>query len=212
MRTIDLRADPEHDLSSVVEHLRVGGTIAYPTETVYGIGSLATATGVERVQELKGRGDDKPLLLLLPSADAADMLSWNPEAAALAEIFWPGSVTLVLDDPKGHFPPGIRSPSGSVGVRVSPHPTVARLLAALGEPITSTSLNAAGAEPARSGDDARAVLQHLGAEGTWLLDGGTLPPSAPSTVVDCTAQKPRVLREGAVPIGRLRCALPEIHV
>ena len=87
----------------------------------------------------------------------------------------------------------------------------ARLVAELGGPLTSTSLNVPGEPPVTSGTEAREILERLGASDVWLLDAGTLPPSAPSTVVDCTTQDPRVLREGAVPIGRLRCALPEIH-
>jgi len=98
-----------------------------------------------------------------------------------------------------------------VAVRVSPHPTVARLLAALGGPITSTSVNLPGEPPARSFDEAKEALGRLSAEGVWMMNGGTLPESAPSTVVDCTGSEPLVLREGTIPIPRLRCAIPEIH-
>ncbi|MEM7415528.1 MAG: L-threonylcarbamoyladenylate synthase [Gemmatimonadota bacterium] len=210
-RTVDLRGDPERELADVAEHIRSGGTIAYPTETVYGIGALPDPAGVAAVQRVKGRAADKPLIVLVPSARDAEGLRWTNEARTLAEIFWPGSVTLVLEDPDEIFPDGIRSPVGAVGVRLSPHPIVSRLLAALGAPLTSTSLNAPGRAPARSGTEAVAALTEMASEGTWLLDVGTLPPSAPSTVVDCTGQAPVVLREGSVPVGRLRCALPEIR-
>jgi tRNA A37 threonylcarbamoyladenosine synthetase subunit TsaC/SUA5/YrdC len=86
-----------------------------------------------------------------------------------------------------------------------------RLVRELGAPLTSTSLNVPGETPVTSGAEAREILERLGAPDVWLLDAGTLPPSAPSTVVDCSRDEPVVLREGAVPLGRLRCAIPEIH-
>lgn len=208
---IDLRGEPDRDLADVAAHVRSGGTVAYPTETVYGVGGTPDAVGVAAVQQAKGRSEDKPLIVLVPSPIEAERLVWTDEARALAEIFWPGSLTLVLRDPDGVFPPGIRSQAGAVGVRVSPHPLVSRLLDVLGTPLTSTSLNAPGEPPARSGDEAVEALTKLDSSGTWLLDVGTLPPSAPSTVVDCTGDEPVVLREGSVPVGRLRCALPEIR-
>lgn len=209
--TIDLRADPERPLDDVVEHIRAGGLVAYPTETVYGIGGAATEQGVAALRAAKGREADKPVLVLVASAEEVDDLAWTEEARTLVTIFWPGSVTLVLRDPGLRFPAGVRSPGGTVGVRVTPHPIAHRLVIGLDAPLTSTSLNVPGSEPARSADEAREALDALGADGVWLLDGGTLPLSRPSTVVDCTSERPRVLRAGAVPAERLRCALPEIH-
>ncbi len=210
-RTVDLRADPDADLAPVVAHLRSGGVVAYPTETVYGLGGACTAEAVAAVQALKGRSADKPLLALVENEASAAGLAWTPAARELASIFWPGSVTLVLRDPGSVFPAGVRSGAGTVGVRVSPHPVAAGLVRALGAPLTSTSLNLPGEEPVTSGDAASDLLARMGGSGVWLLDGGRLPPSAPSTVIDCSADEPVVLREGAVPLARLRCALPEIH-
>lgn len=211
LRVLDVRADPERDLSEAVAHLRSDGVLAYPTETVYGLGGACTAAAVDAVRRVKGRSDGKPLLVLVGSIDSAGSLEWTDAARELASIFWPGSLTLVLDDPRETFPPGVRSASGTVGVRVSPHPLVARLLEAFGAPVTSTSLNAPDKPPVSSGGRARELLGRLDADGVMLLDAGTLRPSRPSTVVDCTGAVPVVLREGAVPIDRLRCALPEIH-
>lgn len=210
-RVIDLRADPEADLSPVVTHLRADGVIAYPTETVYGLGGACTPKAIDGVRRVKGRMDDKPLIALVSSATSIDALRWTEGARQLASVFWPGSVTLVLDDPDEVFPPGVRSRAGSVGVRMSPHPLVGRLLEAFGAPLTSTSLNAPGESPVSRGDEAFEVLDRLGAEEVLLLNAGTLPASRPSTVVDCTSSDPVVLREGSVPIGRLRCVLPETH-
>ena len=211
-RTLDLRADSGADLSVVVRHLREGGAVAYPTETVYGLGGACTDAGVTAVREVKGRSADKPLIALVESETAVAGLVWTEAAKTLAETFWPGSVTLVLPDPDRIFPAGVRDPrAGTVGVRVSPHPVARRLVRELGAPLTSTSLNVPGEPPVTSGGHAREILERLGAPKVWLLDFGTLPSSAPSTVVDCSRPEPVVLREGAVPLGRLRCVIPEIH-
>ena len=140
-----------------------------------------------------------------------EALAWTDEARELASIFWPGAVTLVLRDPRGIFLEGVRSVDGTVAVRVSPQPIVGRLLERLGVPLTSTSLNEPGDEPARSGTEAADVIERLGRSDVWLLDGGTLPESRSSTIIDCASGTPTVLREGAVPVGRLRCVIPEIH-
>ncbi len=170
-----------------------------------------TPEGIRAVLGTKGRAEEKPLLVLVESADSVSGLAWTPAARELASIFWPGSVTLVLGDPDESFPTGVRDPvRGTVGVRVSPHPVAARLVRALGAPLTSTSLNVPGQAPVTSAAEAREILARMGAAEAWLLDAGTLPPSAPSTVVDCSTQAPAVLREGAVPTGRLRCVIPDL--
>ncbi len=212
-RRLDFRADPWDDalLGAVVEHLRAGGLVTYPTETVYGFGGRAAPEPVEAVLALKGRGPKKPLLLLVSDVESVEDLGWTDEARTLADVFWPGALTLVLADPDRRFPPGVRSPDGGVAVRRTPHPLARALVERLGEPLTSTSANRSGEEPARRGDEAWSLLRGLGCgDEMWLLDGGPLPPSEPSTIVDCTGPELRVLREGAVLVSRLRCAGPEI--
>jgi L-threonylcarbamoyladenylate synthase len=199
-------------MGPVLEHLNQGGLLAYPTETVYGFGGLCTADGVAALTALKPRDADKPFLVLAPSAEAVADLEWSAEATELAGIFWPGAVTLVLRDPRQIFPAGIRSAQGTVAVRVSPHPVVVALMKAGAGALTSTSANAPGSPPATSGDGAAAAVASLGGGAeVMVLDTGVLPPSGHSTLVDCTGPSARVLREGTVPVGRLRCALPEIH-
>lgn len=208
---LDLRGAPFEGslVQRVVAHLEDGGLVAYPTETVYGFGAAPDPAGVAAVARLKEREPRKPFIVLLPHADGAEELAWTPEARELARLFWPGALTLVLGDPRGRFPPGIRSAEGTVAVRVSPHPVARALLEAWGRPLISTSVNAPGQGAAHSGEEALAVSRTLGADQRLLvLDAGTLPPSEPSTVVDCTAGEPRVLRHGSVPLERLRCALP----
>lgn len=208
----DLRADPDADLSDVVRHLGADGLLAYPTETVYGLGGAATEKAVAALRRLKDREGDKPFLLLVPSAESVPDLAWTEEARELAKIFWPGPLTLVLADPSGIFPGGVRDrATGSVGVRVSPHPAITRLMAEWAAPLTSTSLNVPGEPPALSRSEAVDVVRRLGGRDVLVLDAGTLPPSEPSTVVDCTGSVPVVRRRGSVPTERLTCAIPEIH-
>lgn len=211
-RVLDARGDAESILPQVLGHLRGDGVIAYPTETVYGLGGIASAAAVERVRALKARDPAKPLIVLVASMEAVPDLRWTHPARELARIFWPGPLTLVLEDPRDIFPAGVRDEdTHAVGVRVSPHPLVARLVAELEGALTSTSLNAPGERPADSGAEALEVVQELGGRDVLVLDGGKLPPSMPSSVVDCTGPEPVVIREGAVPTSRLRCAVPEIH-
>jgi len=208
---VDLRGDLDADLSAVAAHLAAGLPVAYPTETVYGLGGAVTPAAVRRVQQLKGRDAGRPLLILVDHPGAVPGLRWTEAARDLAAAFWPGALTLVLEDAAGIFPDGVRSrETGGVGVRVSPHPVVRRLLEVFGAPITSTSLNVSGAPSARSGTEAAEEIARLGGRDVLLLDGGTLPDSAPSTVVDCTGGTPKVLRRGSVPVSRLRCVIPEI--
>ncbi len=212
--TRDIRGlDPaQEDLTDVVGHVRAGGLIAYPTETVYGFGGACSAEGVAALRTLKPRVGDRPFLVL--AADPADLagLRWTAEARELASIFWPGALTLVLADPEGIFPPGIRSASGSVAVRVSPHPFVKALVAALGAAVTSTSANAPGRAPARSFHEVLDAARELRAGPELLaVNGGTLVPSEPSTIIDVSGGGLRIVREGSIPVERLRCALPEPH-
>lgn len=211
-RRVDMRAGQESALAEAVTHLREGRVLMYPTETVYGIGASATTDGVLALRAVKPRAAGQPFLALVPGADAVGALDWTDAARALARAFWPGALTLVLSDPSGVFPPGVGSAEGAVAVRHSPDPTVGRILEATGTPLLSSSANLPGRPPATSGSEALIVAREMGAGAEVLvLDAGTLPPSAPSTIVDCTGAIPVVLRSGSVPPDRLRCVLPEIH-
>jgi L-threonylcarbamoyladenylate synthase len=199
-------------VDEVVDHLRRQGIVAMPTETVYGLSCLLQEPPLREVRRLKGREGDRPFLVLVPDAGSVSDLAWTPQARELSEVFWPGALTLVLRDPSRRFPEGVRSQEGGVAVRVSPHPVVRAVVERAGEPLVSTSANQPGGPPALSAQEAFSVAVALGAaEGLWVLDGGTLTPSEPSTIVDCTGPEPVLLRVGAVPLNRLRCVLPEIH-
>ena len=208
---IDLLSDSEADLDLAVAHVRGEGVIAYPTETVYGFGSLPTTKGVTRIQALKRRTREKPLIILTPTAEEVAGLAWNDEAHLLGSAFWPGALTLVLHDSRSIFPPGIRSKSDKVAVRVSSNPIVQRILKKLGTPLTSTSVNYPGELPAKSTSEVVEVVRRLNGKDIMLIDAGTLPISEPSTIVDCTVKPLEVLRKGKVQISNLAEVIPELH-
>ena len=197
----------------VLDHLRSGGLLAYPTDTVYGFGGLPTRSVIEGLIALKRRDRTKPMLLLVPDRAAVGSLTWTPEAIELADVFWPGSVTLVLSDPGARYPEGVRGPQGSVAVRLSPHPLVTELVGGLAGAILSTSANLPGEPPARDAQEALDAALAAGAgDELWVLDGGVLEPSPPSTILDCSGREPVVLREGTIPVARVRCVLPEVRI
>jgi L-threonylcarbamoyladenylate synthase len=206
-----------------VAHLRGGGLLAYPTETVYGLGARVTDAGVTAVQAMKGRGPGAPFLALLPWTEGGveelrirapwgAALGWTKAAVSLAAEGWPGPLTLILEDRTGSWPAGVRNERGGVGVRVSPHPFVRDLLDELDEPLLSTSANPTGEAAAHSADEVEARLRgRPGWNRCRVVDAGPLPPSLPSTMVDCTGNRPRLLREGAFPLDTLQNLINAIH-
>jgi L-threonylcarbamoyladenylate synthase len=200
-------ADVAAAIPLVRTHLEGGGLLAYPTETVYGLGSRARDADVRALAALKGRAAGKPFLLLVASREMAEAqgLAFNESARALARAFWPGPLTLVLPGGSGRLPDLLRGPEGGIAVRWTSHPLVARLLDALGEPLTSTSANIPGRAPAPG---AAAILRDFAAavnDGRLLvLDGGVLGNRPPSTVVDCTGPVPSIVRPGALTVAELR--------
>ena len=211
MTALAFRTDEEVTaaLPRAVAHLREGGLIAYPTETVYGLGSRARLADVQAVARLKGRRLDKPFLLLVADRDMAEEqgLAFNEAATALARAFWPGPLTLVLPGGGGRLPDVLRGSEGGIAVRWTSHRGMARLVRALGEPVTSTSANLPGSPPAPGAEAiARDFAPAVKAGTLLVLDGGVLGNSPPSTLVDCTRPAPRLIREGAVTLAELRRA------
>lgn len=197
-------------IPQVVQHLGKGGLLAYPTETVYGLGSRAVQTDVAALAALKGRAASKPFLLLISDRSMAEAhgLAFNPSAAALARAFWPGPLTLVLPGGSGRLPDLLRGPDGGIAVRWTSHQAIASLVAALGGPLTSTSANVPGQPP---GPGAAAIARDFAAavgDGRLLvLDGGVLGNRPPSTVVDCTRPQAQIVREGILSVTELRRAV-----
>jgi L-threonylcarbamoyladenylate synthase len=191
----------------IVEHLRAGGLLAYPTETVYGLGSLPAPGPLAALARLKGRPAGKPFLLLVSSRRMAEEwgLAFNTAARVLAGIFWPGPLTLVLRGGEGRLPDELRGREGGIAVRQTSHAAVRRLIEALGAPLTSTSANRPGTPAAPGAERIAEVFAEPIASGELLvLDGGVLGNVPPSTLVDCTGPVPSLIREGAIPRAELR--------
>ena len=200
-------------IPQVVKHLGKGGLLAYPTETVYGFGGGIDRDSVDALIRLKGRPPGKPFLLLIAGSDmlARLDLSLPSFATNLAARFWPGPLTLVLPGGEQRVPEALRGPEGGVAVRWTSHRALERLILAYGDAITSTSANRPGVPPATSAREIREQWGDAIARGSLrVLDGGTLKPSPPSTVVDCTGRAPRVIRPGAIPADRLREIAPRL--
>ena len=207
------REEVAASLRETIAHLQAGRVLAYPTETVYGFGGAAEHDAVEALVQLKGRPAGKPFLLLIAASEMLTRMDLHlpSYAAHLAARHWPGPLTLVLPGGDRRVPPRLRGPEGGVAVRWTPHPGLTRLIRTYGEPITSTSANRPGVPPAMSpteiveqwGDAiSRGILRVLG--------GGRLTPSQPSTVVDCTGSRPRVIRPGAISAAVLRESVPDL--
>ena len=204
MNTEILVASASGAIARAWEVLRAGGLVAFPTDTVYGVGALAfDGEAVESIYAAKDRPVEKAIPVLL--GDAVDMGKVAidiPEAALrLAARFWPGPLTILV--PKRLDLPEAVSATSTVGVRVPDHAVARSLLRAAG-PMAVTSANISGAQ---SPVTAQEVFAQLGGRIPLILDGGKTPGGVPSTLVDCTAPELRVLRKGPIALDSLQSAL-----
>jgi L-threonylcarbamoyladenylate synthase len=196
-----------------LEQLELRRVLAYPTETVYGFGGGIDRDSVDSLIRLKGRPKGKPFLLLIAGSDMLARLDLRLPSFAtnLAARFWPGPLTLVLPGGEKRVPEALRGPEGGIAVRWTSHTALQRLIRAHADAITSTSANRPGVPPATSAREIREQWGDALARGSLrVLDGGTLRPSPPSTVVDCTGRAPRVIRPGAIAAARLREIAPRL--
>ena len=178
--------------------IRAGELVAFPTETVYGLGGDATnERAVARIFEAKGRPSFNPLITHVPgAAEARALVRWTDLAERLARRFWPGALTLVLPRAEGS-PVALLVTAGldSVAIRAPDHPLAQALLRAAGRPIAAPSANRSGAvSPTR----AEHVAESLGDRVPLILDGGPCPVGVESTVLDLTTTPPTLLRPGGV--------------
>ena len=186
--------------------LAEGGLVAFPTDTVYGVGAHAfQPDAVERIYVAKIRPRDKAIPILLARADDLVLVAEGITETAwlLAERFWPGGLTLVL--PKKAKVPDVVSAGGpTVAVRVPDHPVFLALVAALGAPLAATSANLSGRPSLITAQDVEA---ELGGRIELILDGGACTGGVPSTVLDLTTDPPTILRAGAIVEEEINAAL-----
>jgi L-threonylcarbamoyladenylate synthase len=178
----------------------------YPTETYYALGAAALSRrAVDKIFRLKGRDPAKPLAFVASDMDMVQEMaaSLPPAFAVLAAEFWPGPLTLVLPAASG-FPEGLLGPGRTVAVRIPPLSWLRAVVRELGEPLTATSANLAGAKEIDDPLEAQALF---GGKIELFVDGGPTPGGRPSTIVDLTTERPRVLREGRIAADRIAALL-----
>ena len=188
--------DPEL-FSRATGALKRGEVIVFPTETFYGLGADAlNEAAVKRVVSLKGRNLESPIAIIVADGEMLKDIVMDVPAVArkLMERFWPGPLTLVLPGKK-NLPAPLLSRGGGVGVRISSHPLATRLARELGRPLTATSANPSGKEPARSIEEA---MSYFSNRIDFFLDGGRLKGRKGSTVVEIVDGRLKIIREGVI--------------
>jgi L-threonylcarbamoyladenylate synthase len=210
MHTLPFKLD--EDYMPVIERaahiMRRGGTVIFPTDTLYGLGCNALdATAVGKIFDIKHRSYVKALPMLVRDLSWARELAYiTPEQEELIEKFWPGKVTFIL--PRRPIVPAVMCGGGqTVGVRAPDHPFVQTLLRHLGYPIAGTSANISGSEPTHDAKAIAAAFAATAPQPDLVLDVGLLPDSLPSTVVDLSGRVPRILRQGAVRADKILALL-----
>jgi L-threonylcarbamoyladenylate synthase len=193
---VDFLTPDAAGIARVVDLLRAGEVVGFPTDTVYGLAALAShERGVRRVFEVKGRSLNQPLILMV--AEAEQLEGWacvDERARTYMRRWWPGPLTLVLPAVEGVGPPLTSATRPyTIAVRIPAHEVALALLRATGEPLATTSANRSGEPPALTPLES-AWVEGLGA----VLDGGRAPGAVPSTLLDVSGDEPRVLRAGPV--------------
>ena len=200
MDTKILSSDSTETIQVALNILKSGGLIAFPTDTVYGVGSLAfNGKAVESIYAAKDRPVEKAIPILIGDTDdLTKVASSVPDMAKkFSARFWPGPLTLIV--PKLPTLPEAISATDTVAVRVPNHQVARTLLRAAG-PMAVTSANISGKPSPSTADE---VSAQLGSRIALIIDGGRTPSGVPSTLVDCTSTKPVVLREGPISLQEL---------
>lgn len=206
MQTVMLSTQDPSAQSAALEVLSSGGLVAFPTDTVYGLAAdIHNPQGIDRLYEAKARSANKAIAVLLAETAQLALLTpgLTPSARRLAERFWPGALTLVV--PKRADLPANLSPLPTVGVRMPDHAFARALMRAAG-PLATSSANISGETNTLT---AQQVLEQLDGRVELVLDGGPVPGGVPSTVVDCTQDPPRILRQGALSAEAIFAALEQ---
>jgi L-threonylcarbamoyladenylate synthase len=194
-----------------VAALRRGELIGLPTETVYGLaGDASNPEAINKIFALKGRPSNHPLIVHVASLDA--VRSWTrelpPIALELAERFWPGPLTLILRK-RPEINPAVTGGQDSVGIRIPRHPLALSVLEAFGRGLAAPSANRFGHI---SPTTAQHVRDEFGSALPMVLDGGPCELGLESAIVDCTSDRPRVLRPGMLSASQLKAIWPEIEI
>jgi len=189
------------EVEKAVRILRDGGVIAFPTDTVYGLGADAfNFRAVDRIYEIKKRPKHKHLPLLIADASQLSAIA-DPVPGVgwfLARRFWPGGLTLVL--PRGVHLPSYLATGHGIAVRVPNHHIPLAIIQQLGKPLIGTSANISGQSPALTADEVRRQLE---GKVDYIINGGKCSGGQESTVVDIIGQEPVILRQGIIPAHKI---------
>lgn len=181
----------------VADIVRRGGLIAFRTDTFYGLGAdPLNSLAVRRIFELKGREEGKPILVLISDVEIVSSFLINTSAqfSSVARRFWPGPLTLI-GVARAELPHELTAGTGTVGIRLPADEEVLALLRACGGALTATSANPAGQAPARSAGE---VGRYFSDGIDLIVDDGDVTATQPSTVLDLSGEKPKLIREGAI--------------
>lgn len=194
---LNMEKPDSNSLKRARDVLASGGVIAYPTDTLYGLGADAgNREAVERVRDIKGKAGDSPILIIAADTNMAkEWVQFNDYAEELAQRLWPGPLTLILRLRSENLGYLVGSAAG-LAVRVPGLELARRLCTMLGEPITSTSANLSGGENNLSAGE---IKNQLGAKIDMILDAGPIKANPGSTIIDLTGDTPRLIREGVIP-------------
>lgn len=206
---VDPASPREERVRLAVESLEAGGVLAIPTETFYGLAADPRGEmAARRLNELKRKPEDSPVLLLMASIEQAPEVASSLPAVfhKLAAAFWPGPLTLVVRAAPG-LPHAISGGRGTVGIRVPGLALPRRIAERLGRPITGVSANLHGRPACRTAAEVHQSFPHGLA---MILDGGPAPGGAASTILDVTGPHPVLVRPGAVPIEALLPFVPAL--
>ena len=209
-----LPVDPTHPdlnrLRTASEVIRQGGIIAYPTETVYGLGvDPFNPDALKKVFDLKGRTAEKSLILLVRGEADLSLLTdeISEKAQNLMNAFWPGPLTLVLRASK-KIPVPLLGAGNTIAVRVSSHPVAKILTDLVSGPITSTSANRSGQPSAKSAEEASSIFEN---RLDLIVDGGPSTSDIPSTVLDLSTSAPALIRPGKIGLAELESIVGSVH-
>ncbi len=201
MKTKVMKTQDPESISCVQDAIRRGGIVAFPTDTVYGIGvSAFDNQAIEKLYEVKMRSEHKAIpVLIADTSDLEELISdLPPQAELLMDQFWPGPLTLILPS-KTTLPPAL-SPEPTVGIRI-PGSTFTRELLRETGPLAATSANLSGKSSAQTAEE---VIEQFANQIELIIDGGETPGERASTVVDCTKDTLRILRPGPISPDVLR--------
>jgi L-threonylcarbamoyladenylate synthase len=201
MKTELLLASESQTIERAAAHLRAGRLVVFPTDTLYGVGADAfSENAIAALYRAKGRSFEKGIPILLADTTDIEKVAENIPAVAhkLLDRFWPGPLTLIVPR-RSTLPPNI-SPNENIAVRL-PDSAIARsIIRAAGGALATTSANRSGERPAHNAAEARKALDGLVAA---VVDGGPVAVGIPSTIVDCTGESPRILRQGPLAAAAL---------